>query len=290
MLIAPADTSMTWDYAGKERSRLAPLEAAYAKIIADAASDEKSNAYQNRAGFYSGVGDFSRALNDLDKAIEAEASESLYYRRAALRREVGDLKGALADYRAAEALEAKGNSYAAQIEVLGLLGRPEEGLAIAEDYRDLAKDPSDARRLDATARMWANDRQSALAILQEEVAKRPGDGNLLNGQCWEAGIWNLATENTLDTCNRAVQKSDWSSPALDSRAMVFYRLGRLEEAKADYDAVVKRSPFLFQSRYMRGVVRLALHDDGGTKDIADALRMRPSLKALYAAYGITPQQ
>jgi tetratricopeptide (TPR) repeat protein len=287
-LRAPSDARPNWGYAGKDRKLLAPLEAAYAQLIADADETEIATAYLNRAGFRQGVGDFAGAKEDLDKAIEREASQDLYYRRAAVRTELGDLEGSLADWREGEALGATGITYQAQIELLGLLGRADEGLALAEDFTDLAETPSQARQMDASAMMWAGDKQQALAVLAEEAAKRPGDPALLNARCWEAGIWQVADEDTLDACTGAVEKSDWSAPALDSRAMVYYRLGRLDEARADLDAVVRGSPSLAASRYMRGIVRLAQGDEGGAKDIATALRMQPSLKRLYAAYGIEP--
>lgn len=213
----------------------------------------------------------------------------LYLQRAALRSELGDLEGSLADLGEAEALDPTGATYERQIELLGLLGRAQEGLALAEDYSTLAETPVAGRQLMATALMWAGETENGLAMLAEEAAKRPGDPALLNAHCWSAGIWQQVDEETLQVCTRAVEKSDWAAPALDSRAMAYFRLGRLDDARADLDAVLGKSPQLAESRYMRGIVRLAQGDSrGGREDIDLALRMKPSLARSYAAYGIKP--
>ncbi len=287
-LRAPDDARARWDYEGADRELLAPLEKAFSQLIEKAAADEIAQAYANRAAFRAGTFDFSAAKSDLDEAIEREASVGLYYQRAAVLTELGDLEGSLGDLRTAEALEAKGNSYASQIELLGLLGRAEEGVELAREYAPIAESGKDASQLMATALMWDGNFTEALAVLAKEAGLRPGDGELLNAQCWEAGIWAKIDNAMLDICTRAVEKSDWSSAALDSRAMAYFRLGRLSEARTDLDAVVSKSPQIAESRFMRGVVRLAQGDKGGRDDIKLALHMRPSFARIYAAYGIKP--
>jgi len=118
------------------------------------------------------------------------------------------------------------------------------------------------------------------------IAQRPTDGALLNEVCWEAAIWNKMDETRLEACTKAVEKSDNSASALDSRAMAHFRLGNLAAAKADLDAALLAEPYQIASRVLRGVVRKAMGDAGGKDDIALALRMQPSLAKSYKAWGI----
>lgn len=287
-LRAPEGARARWNYKGTDRELLGPLERAFSQLIDKAAEDEIAQAYANRAAFRAGTFDFSAAKSDLDKAIEHEASIALHYQRAAVLTELGDLESSLSDLQTAEALEAKGESYASQIELLGLLGRADEGVALAREYGPMAESEEDASQLIATALMWEGNSTEALAVLAKEAGRRPGDGELLNAQCWEAGVWAKIDDAMLDVCTRAVEKSDWSANALDSRAMAYFRLGRLSEARADLDAVVSKAPEIAESRFMRGVVLLAQGDKGGRDEVQLALHMKPSLAHIYAAYGIKP--
>ena len=126
-------------------------------------------------------------------------------------------------------------------------------------------------------------------MIEAELARRPGDADLLNAACWHEGTWNLVDESTIDLCTRAVEKSDYSPPVLDSRGLAFFRLGRFEEALADYDAALADDVALPPTRYMRGLVKLELgREQAGREEIALALRMMPSLAASYAAWGLEP--
>ncbi|WP_095011334.1 DUF3857 domain-containing protein [Tsuneonella mangrovi] len=291
-LEAPAQTLMNWDYVGARRKLLAPIEAAYAKLIANDSSaepSEQANDYESRASFRWGTGDLAGAESDYDVAIEKSASVDLYYTRGSLKWGRGDLPGALADYRAGESLEGKGKSYSAQVMLLGRMGKGDEALALAKEYANLAKTPANAQNVEAEALMWAGQRTEGLALIRKALTRRPGDPQLLNNLCWQAGIWNMVDAEIMATCNTAVEKSNWAAPELDSRAMAYFRQGKLAEAKADYDAALEASPWIYASRFMRGVVRIKMGDKaGGEKDIAEVLRMNPDSKARFAAFGIVP--
>jgi hypothetical protein len=68
--------------------------------------------------------------------------------------------------------------------------------------------------------------------------------------------------------------------------MAYFRLGKLPEALADLNAALSGAPGLSNSLYMRGIVRTGMGDAEGRKDIDQALRMSPSLRATYKRYGI----
>lgn len=280
------DVRELWQYFGKDRARLSAVEALYDRAVAEAKPDE---AYQlvNRAGFRGGIYDHAGALTDIEAAMKIEDSRDLILARAALKRELGDLDGALADLVEAEALQPDGETYYDQIELLGLLGRPEEGVLLAEDFDALTKERGAGASVMATALGWQGEADEGLALLADMIAERPTDGELLNTLCWQAAIWAKMDDTRLEACTKAVEKSDNAPTALDSRALAHLRLGNLAAAKADADAALLAEPYQVETRLLRGIILTRMGDSGGKADIALALKMRPSLAATYKAYGLT---
>ena len=285
VLRSAGDVRELWQYFGKDRARLSALEALYAKGIAEAEADD-SSPLTNRASFRAGIYDHAGALADVEAAMTIEDSRDLFLARAALRRELGDLTGALADTQEAEALQPDGSTYSDQIYMLGLMGRGAEGVTLAEDFEAITKDRSLATQVMATALGWNGQADEGLGLLDELIAQRPTDGALLNAVCWEAGIWGKMDAARLEACTKAVEKSDNSAAALDSRAMAQFRLGNLAAAKADADAALLAAPYLTETRLLRGVIRKAMGDANGKEEIALALKMQPSLAKAYKAWGL----
>jgi tetratricopeptide (TPR) repeat protein len=275
-----------WDYLGKNAKALAPIKAAFDKIVAGAKDDDElAGALKDRAEFRKETYDFLGALADVNAAIDLKRSTSLLWSRAELLRSTGDLAGSLADYEEIESLEPNGRSYDKQVELLALLGRKEDALALAEDFRGLGKNEMQEDIVMASAMGWAGNGAEGLQVLEDRRAVRPGDGRLLNAICWHAGTWDIVTDAEVATCVEAVEHAQYSAGALDSRALVYYRMGELDKAKADLDAALLLDPGLAASRLLRGFVRKAQGDKKGKDDIELALRIDPALKDTYEAWG-----
>jgi tetratricopeptide (TPR) repeat protein len=134
----------------------------------------------------------------------------------------------------------------------------------------------------------SGETDAALAVLNDDLAAKPQNADLLNANCWFRGLFNVALDGALTSCTRAVERAENPAPALDSRAMVKYRMGDYEAAIADLDEVLALAPQIAASRYLRGVVRIANGDKGGREDVQTALRMEPQLAEFYARHGVKP--
>lgn len=279
------DVREPWEYFGKNRKLLAPLERAYALAVENAEADDIS-ALVDRASFRSSVYDFAGALEDIETAIARESSPEMISWRAHFKRQLGDLEGALADLQEVESLDPNGSTYWEQIELLALLGRDSEALALAEEFEGLGESRMVEDIVLATAMGWAGDAQEGMDLLASQQATRPGDGTLLNSMCWHAGIWNIVNEERLALCTEAVEKADYSAAVLDSRALAYFRMGRLDEARADLDSALLLEPGLVASRMLRGIVRVQQGDSAGREDIELALAMEPYLAHTYKAWGL----
>jgi tetratricopeptide (TPR) repeat protein len=272
----------------KKSKRLAPLLAAYQKAIDD--DPEKANGYINRAVFYEGIFEPRAAIADVSEALKREADADTYLRRAGLYFDVGDFTLSLADTE--KALEFDPGSESAidyKIRLLAEQRQYDEALTLADGQIDAAKDKRVWAGLKADTLGKAGRAEEGVALLDEALVARPGDPMLLNELCWLKGTRSLALESALKDCTRAIELTDNAAQVLDSRAMVYFRLGRLDEARADLEAALKVSPGVPGSLYLRGIIRLRGDDRaGGQADLALARMQNPRIDAEYEAFGIAP--
>ena len=274
--------------AAKKDKRLGPLLAAYQKAIDD--DPDSAKGYRNRAVFNMGIFEPKAAIADLSKAIEYQPDVETYRSRAGLYAQIGDFKAALADIEEALALNAGDETAIAQkVYLLAEAKRFDEAIALADEQMAAAKDKRGWVGLKAEALGKAGRASEGAALLTEALVDRPGDPGLLNNLCWLKGTRSFELESALKDCTRAIELTDAPSSVLDSRALIFFRLGRLDEARADLDAALKISPSMPASLFMRGIVRLRGDDrDGAQKDLALARLQNARIDAEYAEYGIKP--
>ena len=82
--------------------------------------------------------------------------------------------------------------------------------------------------------------------------------------------------------------TDSRSPSLDSRALVYLRMGRLAEAIADYDAAIAARPRYASALYGRGIARLQRGDaEGAVADMEAAIRIDPAIEQAFVRYCVT---
>ena len=272
----------------RKGSRLAPLLAAYQKAIDDN-PDEAAN-YLNRAAFNSGIFDYKSAIPDYDAAIARAPTAEIYQQRAWLNAMLGDNARALADVEEALALNPGSTDAIAQkVGLLTELDRTADAIAIADEQMAGAKDKRDWVTLKAEALGRAARAEEGAVLLTEALGDRPGDAFLLNALCWLRGVREIQLDVALKGCTRAIELSENAAEALDSRAMIYFRLGRAEEARADLDAALKLNPGEPTSLYMRGIIRGRSEDKvGALADLTLARLQNGQIDKIYAGYGIKP--
>ncbi len=273
--------------AAKAAKRYDTVLARYASYIAD--KPEEAARYVTRAGFYTVIFEREKAIADYDKAIAIQADAVTYRRRGWAYEELGNKKAAIADYRAALDQDP-GNigGLGALTSVLADTGAKDEAVKLLDEkIANEGDDMAQLLSLKATALSRAGDVEGALAAIDAAIEKKPGNGQLRNNRCWIKGTMNVQLDTALTDCTRAIQLSDNSAMALDSRAMVYFRQGKLAEALADLDAALEQRPAASGSRFLRGVVKIRMGKaKEGQADIADARLLSPKVDADYARWGI----
>ncbi len=288
---APADYPARWKVVADARRTggFAPIMTAFAKAIAD--DPEEANGYTNRANFLSAVWDWKGALADLDKAITIEPSAALYFWRARTRSMLRDDKGALADVQAGLALEPGSSDGIAQRATLKFrAGQRDEALAaLAERIEAGGSEKVGFVIQQGELLAEAGRPDEAIAALDTAIKVNPGNANLLNQRCWLKGTLNIALDTALKDCTKGIELAENPASIYDSRAMIYYRMGRMDDALADLDAALNLSPAQTASLYLRGVIRKHMGDAKGSGDDLGAARMMSTrIDEDYARYGIKP--
>lgn len=107
------------------------------------------------------------------------------------------------------------------------------------------------------------------------------DPDLLNSVCWNAALDNIELELALADCDAALAGEPGGAHVMDSRAMVLLRMGRFEEAVAQYDRALEIAPTLAPSLYGRGVAKWALDREDWQEDVAKALSIDPDVASSF---------
>jgi len=273
--------------AAKQAHRYDTVLARYAGYIAD--KPEEASRYVARATFYGAIFEREKAIADLDKAIAIQADAATYRRRATLFEQLGDKAKAIADLRAA--LDQDPGNVGTRGQLASLLvetGAKSEAIAMLDErIANEGQDMAPLLSAKATALSRAGDTEGAISAMDAAIEKKPGNGQLFNNRCWIKGTMNVQLDTALTDCTRAVQMSENTATALDSRAMVYFRQGKLAEALADLDAALEQRPAASASLFLRGIVKAKLGKaKEGQADIAAARLLAPKVDADYARWGI----
>ena len=274
--------------AARRSKALDPILAVYAKQIA--LKPDEAEGYSDRAWFLDRIYDRKGAIADLTKAIELEPTVDRYLWRSRLYSALKDDGRAMTHARAA--LEIDPGSASAVGRVASLLaeqGKRDEGLAMLAERADQGGEDKDAYVSGQASLLGEGGRfDEGIAMLDTMIAAKPGKADLLNSRCWLKATGNLALDSALKDCTKAIELSEQSASILDSRGLVYFRLGRMEDALADFDAALEQVPDMAASLYMRGIIRKRSGAEGADADIAAARMIAPRIDEDYGRYGIKP--
>ena len=291
-VVAPPTTRRSWDLAVTDpvgATQMKAIEAVFAQSVVD--NPDETDPYTSRASYRVGVGDRKGAYADLTRAIAISPSVDIYLRRSALSYDLGDLSSAVRDAEAARKLDPA--SAEAIGRVAGLMaeaGNVAGGVQLLDERIALGGDTrTQYREAKASLIGTFGDPLDAIKQYDALLTEKPGLPSLLNGRCWVKATRAVMLDTALKDCTAAIELSSSTYAALDSRAMVWYRLGRFEDALRDIDAVLAEEPGLPASRFMRAVVMTRLHRASeADHDLTIARRRSPSVDRTYGRYGIKP--
>lgn len=132
-------------------------------------------------------------------------------------------------------------------------------------------------------------RDLARTDLMTALKIAPFNANLHNSMCWSLAMEGTDLDRALNYCNISIGLMANNALALDSRGMVYLKMGKLDLALADYKRAMNIFPQSAHFMYGRGIVLLRLDQkDEGAKFIDRAIGVDPTIAKQYEDYGVTP--
>ena len=291
ILAAPADHPAPWQEiaAARKAGRLAPLEAAFAKAIT--LQPDEAQPLLDRAYFLRQIYEPAKAIADFTAALELDRTASNLVSRGWAHDAGQDTAAAIADMRAAFELDPSyDEALTGEVYLLRFNGDFATALNRVEDRLTSAgEDRADWIALRGHVQAESGDAAAGLADLDEANMLKPGSSYFLNERCWLKAKANVALDSAIADCTRAIELADEASDILDSRGVVYFRLGRFDEALADFDAALKLNPTQSGSLFMRSLTLAQLgRKDAAARDLAGAKLQWPGVLAEYARHGLKP--
>jgi tetratricopeptide (TPR) repeat protein len=246
-------------------------------------SDRNAITYYHRANAYTNIHDYNDALKDYTKAAELEPTfAETFNNRCYVYNVMGNYRFAIEDCTRAIQLDPKqANFFIGRANAYFKLGDFEQALS---DYtKSIEVDPTDGNAFLGRARAYMNksDYGHALKDLDKTIDLVPTNANAWNNRCW-VHAFNGQLKVALDDCKEAVRLRPKDPHSLDSLALTYFLMSRLEKEKSKKDkelnAAIKNyteallySPNLASSLYGRGLAKLEKGDtEGGNADVSAA--------------------
>jgi len=262
---------------------------------------------------YAAMQQFGLALADLTRACDlAPKDADAHYDRGLIYRVKGQFKPALQDFTTAITLQP--DDIDARLARAGLLqSHPDTDPTAAADIKSdldtvsrLSSPAAPVRMALAQQYSAAGDYPAAMDQLTQWLSHHrvPGDQITgLNERCWLRATSNRDLRQGLDDCNEAlnlgtdsaeqfgtlIRASADDPEVLDSRALVYLRLGNLDDAIHDYDSALHTDPSIPTSLYGRGLAELRLGEKAqGQADLTAAKKLDSGVAKRFSDMGLTP--
>jgi tetratricopeptide (TPR) repeat protein len=282
------------------------------------ASDAPTDAdgFRRRGMARASMHEFDQALADLTRACElAPRDADDRYDRGMIYAEEGQFKSAVDDFNTAITLQPDdADAHLARAELLQ--SHPDvDPAATAADVKPDLDAVSRAAAPAATVHLTLAELYGGIgdysATLEEvdlwlsQHRDNENQAKGLNARCRLRASANRDLQSALDDCNRALALRPFAPETLesrirralaaenpdilDSRGLVYLRLGRLKEAVHDYDAALQGNPDMPNSLYGRGLAELRLGEKTQAQsDLVAAAKLDGGTAKRFAKMGLTP--
>jgi tetratricopeptide (TPR) repeat protein len=276
----------------------APAAAATASNDAPGAGGEapKTGAeFARRAAAEAARREVQPAIADYSKAIELEPDNGAHYRaRAMVRLTARQPVLAMADLDESlkrrpddpEALMRRGELYLSAKDPARATADFDAAMKLAPDEGALASQAG-------SAYTRAGLFEPAIQELDRWIAAHPKSEDLpraQNSRCFARAAWGKELDLALADCDSAVRR-DRTSASMGNRGLVLLRLGRLDDAIAQYGEAIRAQPRDAAALYGRGLAELRKGAKAaGDADIAAAKAITPQAGEAYKRFGLAPDE
>lgn len=221
-------------------------------------------------------------------ATAAERRAAALLRRGETRLELGQYVRAIADFGLVLRLEPQ-NAEALFKRGMAHYDRSAYTAAARDFDAVLAIQPTHAEALHWRANVTddlAANFDDELATLFDLIEQSPDNAGLHNNRCWLRVTNGRELDEALADCNEALRLEPNNEATLDSRGLVYYKLGNFDASLADYDAALAISADRGHYLFGRGLALQALgRAEEAQAAFEAAERNEPGIGELYRSYG-----
>jgi tetratricopeptide (TPR) repeat protein len=211
--------------------------------------------FVNRGNGYSNKGQYDRAIQDYDRAINIYPNH-------------------------ASAFFNRGNAY----------DRKGQGDRAFQDYDQAIRlNPNDTFAFVNRGAAYADKGQYDRAVqdFHQAIKLKPTSWGMWSRLCEFRASKGYHLEQAIKDCDEVLRLRPNEPFALQSRALVYLKLNELDNAFNGYDNVLKLYPQAYKSLYGRGLVKLKKGDSaGGEADIAAAKAINADVVKTFEDYGL----
>jgi tetratricopeptide (TPR) repeat protein/predicted aspartyl protease len=252
--------------------------------------------YARRGSASASRRDYARAIADLSRAVELDPAQADYfYERGSAYQSANRPDEALQDFTHAITLRPD-HVPALMARAQLRLERHDPAASISPDLEaaDRAAPKEAEVRLDlGDAYLRVRDYEAAAAEYNHWIDSHDRSDVQMPraraARCWARTLIGRELGPALEDCNAAVKASRSDASVLDSRGLVYLRLGKYDKAIRDYDAALALDPKIPWSLYGRGLARQHLGQSAAAEaDIAAAKALSPKIAEEAASHGIGP--
>ena len=270
--------------AGKYGQAIADFDAAI-RLMPDSVL-----AYMERGNAYGKTGEFARSLADLNKAISLSPSNArAYVLRGVSLGHQGKNQRAKADYNTALSINPRNvdalTDRAAIYELEGDNDKAVKDLTVAIGLLDNDDDSlAHYNRGVAYFAMQQYDRALADYTAAIEI-----DGKMdvaYGNRCLTRVLLGRELAKASDDCDKAIALNPNGQNLYNVRGFVDLKLGRNDQALADYNTALKLDPNSPHALYGRGLAKKRRGDVDGEADLAAARAARPNIEQSFSMFGV----
>jgi tetratricopeptide (TPR) repeat protein len=246
-------------------------------------------AYVAAGKIYSRIGKLSDSLKQFDKALAIKPQAYIYLNRAQSRAP-SDRSGRLADIEAALRLEPNDpDTLAEKAEQLASDGDFKGASQLYERVAKAYPDELYPQSHRAAVLFKAGNAAEARKIFTELHAKAKS-ANDFNTLCWAKATSGILLQEALNDCREALKRAPNTGGYLDSLALVELRMGKIDEAIADYGRAIANKAG--SASYMGRALAYSRKGDRAraNADLAQALKLDPNEQARFEGFGLRLQE
>lgn len=251
-----------------------------------AAMPDSNYAWVIAARIHGRLGERDAAMAAFARAITIKPEAYIYINRAQSR-PLDDVAARMADIDLALQLEPDNNEALAERARLQTVSGDPFGAAMTLTTA-LSSEPDDSVLLNQRGIAYARANRTALAERDFAAARSHASTSFdLNELCWAKVLANVALETALNECSAALALAPNAANIIDSRAWVYLRMGRHDEAIEEFTRALAKEPQQAASIYGRAIAWLRIGQQArADADRAAAVAIYPEVADEFDRNGI----